>query len=238
MTSTAVVRTIKTALEERADSFAKLLPKNYPPDRLIAGALVALQLNPDLKKCSESSLVVALSQVAQAGLDVGDTAHLVPYGTTAKFVADYKGFIKLMCEAGARKVEAREVRQGDDFTYRLGADPFLNHIPGPDRKAPIIAAYAVVWLRGGVSQFEVMTAEEIDGIRRAKSHQWKTGPLEPWYARKTVIRRLAKYVTKSPRLAVVLAADPESVEGHYDAETGEVVNVPATEAIEPGDAAE
>lgn len=215
--------TIKETLEERAESFANLLPKNYPVDRLITGALVAMQTNPALAKCTRASLIVALSRVAQAGLDVGDTAHLVPFGDTATFVADYRGLIKLMVEAGARKVEAREVRAEDEFSYRYGADPLLTHVPGPNRKAPIVAAYAVVWLRGGVTQFEVMTAEEIDAIRRSKSKQWKEGPLEAWYGRKCVIRRLAKYVSKSPRLAVALSSDGDVI----DEETGEVLNVPA-----------
>jgi hypothetical protein len=49
-------------------------------------------------------------------------------------------------------------------------------------------------------QFEVMTVEEIEAIR-AKSRSWAKGPLPAWYARKTVIRQLAKYVGKSPQLA-------------------------------------
>lgn len=212
---------IKVALEERSESFAKLLPKNYPVDRLITGALVALQVNPELRKCSTASLMTALAKVAQSGLDVGDTAHLVPFKGSVTFIPDYKGYIKLMCEAGARKVESREVRTGDEFIYRYGSDPKLDHVPLPGNIAPISFAYAVVTLRGGVTQFEVMSAAEIDKIRVTNSKQWKSGPLEPWYARKTVIRRIAKYIVKSPRLAIALSMD-EDPNDTFDPTTGEV----------------
>ena len=109
MTGTAVTKksSLKATLEERAPAYQRLLPKWYPADRLITGALVAAQANPDLVKCNPQSVAVALARVAQWGLDVGDTAHLVPYGDKCTPIADYKGLIRLMVEAGARKVEAR-----------------------------------------------------------------------------------------------------------------------------------
>lgn len=109
MTGTAVTKrsSLKATLEERAPAYQRLLPKWYPADRLITGALVAAQTNPDLGKCNPQSVAVALARVAQWGLDVGDTAHLVPFGDKCTPIADYKGLIRLMVEAGARKRSRR-----------------------------------------------------------------------------------------------------------------------------------
>ena len=53
-----------------------------------------------------------------------------------------------------------------------------------------------------------MTVEEIDAIRQEKSRSWKKGALTEWYARKTVIRRAAKYLPRpSDKLAKALTAD-------------------------------
>lgn len=229
--STAVAKSdIRGTLERFGPSYAKLLPKNYPVDRLITGALLSLQENPTLGRCEPRSVAIALARVAQLGLDVGDTAHLVPYGSKCTMVVDYKGMIRLLKMAGARKVEAHEVRQGDDFTYSYGLTPTLDHRPSTNRSSPITHVYAVVWLSNGETQFEVMTAAEIDEIRQQHSKAWKAGPLPAWYGRKTVLKRLAKYVEKSPRLAAALQVD------EFDPETGEVLgDLPV---IEAGDAAE
>lgn len=253
MTSVAVRPrdALKQTLAGFLPSYGKLLPRGYEPERLVTGALVAATRNPELLKCDPTSIAVALATVAQWGLDLGTTAHLVPYGRQCTPVADYKGYIELMVAAGARKVEAHEVREGDAFEYAFGTNAYLRHTPKAKQGAPITHAYAVVTLRGGVEQFEVMTAEEIEEIR-AKSKGWAKGQLPAWYARKTVIRRCAKYVPKTVRLSAALAADelepiavditPETLEalepkrtpGHtairtdgYDPETGEV-----TEPIE------
>ncbi len=206
---------LKSTLAGFLPSYGNLLPQGYDPQRLVTGALVSVQRNPDLLKCDPMSVATALAMIAQWGLDLGTTAHLVPFGKSCTPVADYKGFIELMVAAGARKVEAHEVRHGDDFSYQYGTDAWLRHTPKAPKDAPIVAAYAVVTLRGGAEQFEVMPVDDIEDIRH-KSKNWSNGPLPAWYARKTVIRRAAKYVPKTPRLSAVLAGDeleatPEAV---------------------------
>lgn len=213
MTAVTVPDKLRDVLESKADSYAALLPTGYAASRLITGALVAVQQNPALAKCEPRSIATALARIAQWGLDVGDTAHLVPYGTTCQAIVDYKGLIKLMVDAGARKVEASEVYAGEAFEWEKGTAAFLRHKPTADRSGPIIAAYAIVTLPYGVTQFEVMTAEEIDAIRQAHSKQWKAGPLTYWYCRKTVLRRLSKYVRRNARLDAALAQDSERPEG-------------------------
>lgn len=222
-TALAPIDHLKLELEKRTPSYEAMLPKGYRPDRLITGALLAVSRNPALLECTPVSVAVALGQCAQLGLDIGITGHLVPYGKSCTFIADYKGYIELMCKAGARKVEAYVVRAGDTFEYERGTKPMLRHQPYNKKGAAITHAYAIVWFRGGEFQFEVMTTEEIDAIRRAKSKQWAQGELPEWWARKCVIRRVAKYVPKSPELAMLLSSPSEDVPDNVDVETGEVL---------------
>lgn len=247
MTGTTVAKKeLREVLFAKADDYAAALPEGYTANRLITGALVAYQLNPDLQKCTPASIAVALARVAQWGLDVGDTAHLVPFGSTCTAVPGYTGLIQLMCLAGAKKVEAFEVYEGDRFEWELGTNAHIKHQPvagPPGRK--ITHAYAIATLGRGVVQFEVMTADELEAIRQKYSKQWKSGPLTYWWARKAVIRRLAKYVVRSAspavqsRLQAALAqdVDAEPLPGIRPAnvtEDGEIRDV----EFEVGDAAE
>lgn len=213
MTGTALTprQKLKAELAVFEPSIQNMLPVGYEASRLITGALIATTHNPDLLKCQPVTIATALARIAQWGLDVGTTAHLVPYGSKCTPVADYKGLIQLMCRAGARKVEAHVVREGDPFEFAYGTDAYLRHQPkGSD--APITHAYCIVTLRGGVTQFEVMTVAEIEAIRQKHSKSWKNGPLLPWYARKTVTRQAAKYVPQTAELLRVLDQDEVPIE--------------------------
>lgn len=217
---------IKAEIYKHNGYYERLLPKGYAPERLMTGAMVAIQANPLLLKCDPKSIALSLARIAQWGLDIGDTAHLVPYGTTCTPIPDYKGLIKLMLEAGARRVEAHEVYEGDFFEYELGAYPVLRHRPvAPGARGKLTHAYACVTLRGGAVQIEVMFAEEIDALRQQHSKQWKNGALTPWYARKTVLRRASKYVPRTARLSSALDGDEQVV--YADATTGEILPPPA-----------
>lgn len=240
---------LKAELTRFAPSFQAMLPGNYRVDRLITGAMLATVRNPDLLGCTSISVAVSLGQVAQLGLDVGITAHLVPFGKVCTFVADYKGYIELMCRAGARKVEAYVVREGDTFEYGLGLEPYLRHQPMGDARRRITHAYAIASLRSGEKVFEVVSADEINGIRQKYSKQWKSGDLPEWYARKTAVRRLWKYVPKTPALEALVQHDEDSdptarveiqkrlAPETVDLETGEVLGgETVVEQEEPGDA--
>lgn len=218
---------LKEELAGYIPSYQQLLPPGYSAERLVTGALVAVTRDPALLRCTPLSVALSLAQVAQLGLDVGTTAHLVSfkskvsrrgepdrYEDRCTMIADYKGYIELMTNAGARKVEARVVRQGDEFEYRYGTEPFLKHIPKSETAA-VTHAYAIIWITSNVTQFEVMTVAEVEEIRK-KSKQWSDGPLPTWYARKTAIRRLVKYVPKRTSRLQALAEAEELEPGQVD----------------------
>lgn len=217
---------LKTSLARYRDPVQRLAPKNVEADRLLTSALLVVNASDALQKCSVASIGQSVMKIAQWGLDIGTTAHLVPFKGQCTAVADYKGLIQLMRDCGARDVDAQVVREGDVFTYELGLTPILRHVPNHTR-GTITHAYAVIRLPHGVTKFEVMALADIETIRKT-SLQWnptKLAVLPEWYARKTVIRRIAKYVPmygeKAQRLAAALS-DEEIPDAVIEPITGDV----------------
>jgi phage RecT family recombinase len=229
----AVIRRSKTARAQ----LAAFLPPGVSLERVAASVDLALRkaradwaeacrndrtktgLAP-LERCEPGSILLAVAKIQQWGLEIGETAHLVPFGTSCTPVADYKGLSELMVASGvAKMVEAHCVYEKEPFRLKRGTVTEVEHHPIGDPKArgDMVGAYAIVHVRGNLPLTEYMSVDEIDKIRQEKSKQWKKGPLPEWYARKTVIRRIAKYVPKNPRLAKLLA--------EIDAE--QVIDVPA-----------
>jgi phage RecT family recombinase len=198
---------------------APFLPPGVDLDRVAASLKVALSKaradhkgsgEPALFKCDPMSVFMAVAKISQWGLEVGETAHLVPFGSSCVPVADYKGLAELVIASGvARHVEAHCVYANEPFRLRRGSHGTdLEHDPLTDGKArgAMIGAYAMYFLRGGVTMVEYMTVEDIDAVRQKYSKQWTSGPLPEWYARKSVVRRGIKLLPKNPRLAERLAS--------------------------------
>jgi phage RecT family recombinase len=209
----AVIRTSKSA-RKQIEAF---LPEGVSLDRVAASLDLALRkarqeykgtgLCP-LEKCDPATMLLAVAKIQQWGLEIGETAHLVPFGATCTPVADYKGLEELMVASGvARMVQSRCVYAKEPFRLKIGTPTELEHHPIASiaDRGPMVSAYVIVHVRGGLQLVESMGVEEIDAIRKQYSKQWKEGPLTEWYARKTVIRRVAKHVPKNPRLARILA---------------------------------
>lgn len=169
-----------------------------------------------LERCSPMSVFMAVAKVAQWGLEIGETAHLVPFGTECTPVADYKGLAELVISSGvARAVEAHCVYEKEPFRIKRGTTTEIEHHPvgDPKSRGAMIGAYALFHLRGGIILVEYMAESEINTIRQNHSKQWKNGPLTDWYARKTVVRRGVKLLPKNPRLLERLASlDAESID--------------------------
>jgi recombination protein RecT len=132
------------------------------------------------------------------GLELGShlgQAYLVPYnnkGTLeAQFQIGYKGYPILLTNS---LIYSHVVREGEKFHYQYGLNKDLVHVPNPDTKAKIIAAYAVIKNTNGFSDFLVMHREELDKVRNASkandSPAWKNWESEMY--RKTPMMRLCK----------------------------------------------
>lgn len=212
--------TIGAMLRAREPEFAKALPRGpLTVDRLLRVAMTCLGKTPKLQKCSGSSLVGALFQCAELGLEPGGTlgkAYLVPYGDQCTLIIGYRGLIDLARRSGdLEQIEAHVVYEGDTFELEFGLNPKLRHIPKltGERGAPRLV-YCVARLRGNAVHTEVMTIAEVETIRqRSKSKDdgpWKTDWSQ--MACKTVVRRAAKYLplaSESDLLAKALEVDDQ-----------------------------
>lgn len=182
------------------------LPEGVNIERVAASVMLAVKNDESgkLAECTPESLVLGAARIQQWHLELGVTAHLIPFGKKAVPVADYKGLCELIVASKAvRHIEARVVRDGDTFTFSYGLDPTLDHRPLFKSRAPITHVYCILHLPFGRKAFEVMTAADVDAIRQQYSKQHKEGLLTAWYAKKTIIRQVAKTLPKSPELAAL-----------------------------------
>lgn len=191
---------------------APLLPKGVTFDQVAAQVRLALAKDTkgDLKKCTVGSVILSVAKICGWGLEVGVTAHLVPFGDQCSALRDYTGDIQLAIEAGlVRHVESYVVYANEPFKMIRGTESLIEHRPiaTPEGRGKMVGVYALIYLRGAHQHVVVehMTIEEVDAIRQQYSKQWKSGPVPRWYMKKTVIRQGLKLLPKSPKTRTVLA---------------------------------
>lgn len=217
------------ALTVKKENIASRLPSHmrHLADRMVKIALTAAAKSPKILECSRESVMLSIMQAAELGLEPGGAlgeGYLVPYGSTCQFIPGYRGLISLARRSGQIiSIEAHLVREGDDFDFALGLEPMLKHRPNLEAEEPgaIKFVYAVAKIKGGGTQYEVMSKAEIEAIRK-RSRAASAGPWVTDYgemARKTVIRRLFKYLPVSVEMARALEIQAQSESGDFDAST-------------------
>ncbi len=198
-------QTVYQYLEKMKPQIERALPKHLDADRLARIALTTIRTTPKLLNCKLPSLMGAVMQAAQLGLEPNILGHcyIIPYKKEATFLIGYRGMIELARRSGnIESIYAHEVREHDDFAYELGLEPKLEHRPALEDRGAIIGAYAVAKFPGGGYQFDFMPVEEIEK-RRQRSAAANSGPWQTDYvemAKKTVIRRMFKYLPVSVEL--------------------------------------
>lgn len=218
---TAVAKSNKDALvallKQGESRLANLLPKYMTAERVMSLAMLATQKTPKLLECNPHSVVFSIMQAAQLGLEIGRTAHLVPYGDQCNMIPDFKGLIQLAVESGSiRDADPWLVYEGEPFKVFGGTNRRIEHEPvlGGDRSADkVVAAYVIFTLPDGSTRFTWMSRQEIDEVRNA-SRAKNNGPWVDWYgemAKKTVIKRGLKTIPSDPtasrRLDMAFEAD-------------------------------
>ena len=212
------------ALVNQREAIVSRLPQHMAShgDRIIKTVVTAAMKNPAILKCSKDSILLSVFQSLDLGLEIGNAlgeAYLVPYGATCQMIPGYRGLVSLARRSGKiRTIEARIVRDGDEFDFSLGTNPTLTHKPAfSDKPAEMRAVYAIAFFNDGSTQFEVMVKAEVDAIRK-RSRASGSGPWVTDYeemAKKTVVRRLSKYLPLSPELSQALEIQAMAEAGDF-----------------------
>lgn len=207
------------------DKFASALPSVITPERFARICANAVASNPQLAKCSQTSLIGALLCSAQAGLEPNTSlgqAYIIPYGDKAQFQISYKGLIELAHRSGQLKdISAHIVYENDTFEYELGLEPKLKHIPAMTDRGEAIGAYAVYHLVSGGYGFEFMSVEDINRHRKLYS---KVKGQSPWdtawdeMAKKTCLKKALKYAPMASDFVRATAQDEHTTDVDLKAE--------------------
>jgi len=230
------VANVRHLLERSKEQIQMALPRHMHVDRLIRVALTSVQRTPKLLECDQISLLAAIVQSAQLGLEpdgVLGHAYLVPYGKEVQLIPGYKGLVMLARRSGeVSSIDARVVYAGDTFRFAFGLEPKLEHVPADDHddETPpeVTHAYAVVRLKDGGYQFDVMTRKQIEAIRKRS----RAGGSGPWVtdfdemAKKTVLRRALKLAPMSVEAQRAVALD-EMAEAGISQALGDTIDVSA-----------
>lgn len=197
------------------------MPTGEDGKRLVRGAITAMQKNPKIGECLQTTIFTSLLTCAQLRLNLdGREAHLVPFwdgkagpqgngALVCTLIPDYKGLVRLVLQSGnISNVHADLVCQNDTFEFdkgRILAHRINFRVPRGD----VYAVYALATFKDGTEKAEVMSAEEVEKIRI--SSKQKDG--KPWQdnwgemAKKTVFKRLTKWLPLSPEATQAIDID-------------------------------
>lgn len=206
---------------------AMALPRAMSADRFTRIIATEWKKNPELKKCNPVTVLSSILLSAQLGLEPGSAlgqSYLLPYknkgGMDCQLIIGYRGMLSLARRSGEIiSINAYSVHEGDDFHYELGLHPDIHHVPNQEtaEPGPLTHVYAVAVLRDGGVQFEVMTRAEVERVK--KSSKGASSAYSPWnthfeeMAKKTIIRRLFKYLPVSAEALWATNADEKAERG-------------------------
>lgn len=221
------VEAIKQQLIALAPQFKAALPSNVTVERFVQVTMTAISQNQKMVEAlgqsaySRRTFYAAAAKCAQDGL--------IPDGREAAFVSFKNkdegaeqityfpmvhGILKKVRNSGELvDITAEVVYEGDEFDYQLGEKANIYHRPNwrGDRGKPI-AAYAIARTKDGGIYREVMTEAQIQAVRnvsRSKDSGPWAGPFADEMRRKSVVRRLSKYLPMSSDISGVIHADDE-----------------------------
>ncbi len=236
--------------EEKVNTFRELLERPAVQQQIAHSRRVAIdpatttrmimttiQLDPKLLDCTPQSVLAAGITATQLGLVPDNTsglAYLVPFKGKCVLIPGYRGFVQLMWRSGKiNGLVVVNVYENEESLYDPSADKQVIHRPlAPSKRGAHVATWACVKLIEGGAVYEWMWAEEIEAIRKSapggNSKAWRESPSEMW--RKTVIRRLFKWVPSSPEIQRAITLGDQADAGIP--QNLDIVDVPAA-ASEP-----
>lgn len=201
---------LRKQLVSMAGEFRMALPSHVTPEKFQRVVMTVAQQTPELLEADRRSLLGACMKCAADGLlPDGREAALVIFNSKSRdggwekkvqYMPMLAGLLKRARNSGEiAGVSVQVIHENDEFVQTPDDfdKPLLHRPPTlgqPRGKA--IGAYALAKLKDGTVMAEVMDREQIDKVRSVSRAKDK-GPWVDWWdqmARKTVFRRLSKYL--------------------------------------------
>lgn len=204
-------------LKSRELAICSMLPSHVNKERFKNSVIAAVKQTPGLLKATPRSLFASVSKSAQDGLlPDGREGVITVYKDEAQWNPMAFGLRKRAREIDEIMVDAQVVYKKDEFIWRQGDNPRIEHNPAPlgVSRGEMIGAYAVFRNQDGILHREVMDAGQIEKVRSQSKQPngllWGKFAEEAW--RKTVVRRGFKSVPCSEKLGSIVRRDDDNYE--------------------------
>jgi len=196
-----------------------LLPPDIATEQFRAALFLELTGRPDLAECTPESIRECVVKAATYGLLPGRDVHFLPFRNRRKggkkdatYVPNYLGLILALERTGkVKRAFAHPVYEGDEYGFDYFSDRPI-HKPALSlgkSQGKILFYYGAILMKDGTCHFEVLTLEDIAAVKaRGPAHDdgpWVTDPI--MMARKTALKRVAKYVKVTPAMQDMLEED-------------------------------
>lgn len=250
------IQLMKADVAKMHGEFAKALPGHITADRFVRTAQTAVALTRNIQNVKNpQSLLSACSKAAADGLilDGREAALVIDRNGDVQYRPMMRGLLKLAYNSGQIKGMVVEiVRDGDVFRHSPTdlAAPIHHEIDHRKERGEAYVVYAIAELKEGGIVHEVMSVHDVNRIRD-RSDAWKAfkaGKIKstPWHtdwsemARKTVFRRISKYLpssTERDRFAQAVERIDEDYSFEADADTSGEISTPRPAVKKRGGAA-
>lgn len=238
-------RTIRDMIKSASGVFEQALPKaaNLTAERFTRIAITAVEADKTgkLAQCSRASLIRALIQAAEVGLEPGSalgTAYLIPYWNKEKgtFEAQLQigtwGFVALAKRSeDVADVWSDVVYEADEYEVVSGTENRkLVHRPkiwlergrsvADGGRGLALFAYACAKLRNGDVSWRIANEDDCQQARKRSAGAGKAGPWSEWEDEmrcKVAIKRARKYwpqVIELARAIQIEDDDPKLIPAH------------------------
>jgi recombination protein RecT len=232
-------------MERQKNEIAKALPSHLTAARMARICLTLFNGNEKLLACSVESMMGAVMQASQLGLEPSLLGHcyFIPYGDECQMQIGYKGMLELARRSGnISTIVCHEVYLNDFFKLSYGLKDDIQHIPWhvredkefteagphkrinkdgeyePDDPKNLRGVYAVCAFKDGGYQVHYMPLAEVER-HKLRSKTWKNGPWQTDYVemvKKTCIRGIWKMLPISVEIARGVEASDGTVKTTLD----------------------
>lgn len=205
--------TVRGLLMKMKGEIQNALPSYLPTDKFIRTALTAINTTPKLAECTQDSLLAAIMNSAQLGLEFNTPlgeSYLIPYEnkktgiTTVNFQIGYHGLLKLAYNTGQfKRITAREVKENEDFYINYGTGEVLHEPCLTGDSGEVIGYYAIYQTKDGGQDVFYMSKEDAKAYGLEYSVTFKKSNKGPWVdnfdamAKKSCLIQVLKYAPKA-----------------------------------------